>query len=117
MGYDAKVGSVFEQKRSSNRYINKIIYGLEATKRYLLCKKNVKINQVLDFYIRRNDEYHSESSESENESSAEEYKKLNKKEKLYEQFKKLKHKFHRFRKTKNISIFRTNPYNNEIERI
>ena len=25
LGYDAKVGSVFEQKRSSNRYINKVI--------------------------------------------------------------------------------------------
>ena len=114
LGYDAKVGSVFEQKRSSNRYINKIIYGWEATKRYLFCKKNVKINKVLDFYIRKNDEYHSESSDSENESSSEDYKKLSKKEKLYEQFKRLKHKF-RFRKTKKFSIFRTNPCNNQIE--
>jgi len=51
IGYDAVCGAEFEMKRSSNRNCNRIIYGYEAVKRYLCCKKNLTINEIIDDFV------------------------------------------------------------------
>ena len=51
IGYDAVCGAEFEMKRSSNRTCNRIIYGYEGVKRYLCCKKNHTINELIDNFI------------------------------------------------------------------
>lgn len=48
LGFDARLGFIFEQKRTSNRFCNKFIYGLEAFKRVLCCKKNYGITELFD---------------------------------------------------------------------
>ena len=50
LGFDARVGFNFEQKRSSSRCLNKVIYGWEATKRYLCCRKNIPLTTILDSF-------------------------------------------------------------------
>ena len=50
LGFDARVGFNFEQKRSSSRCLNKMIYGWEATKRYLCCRKNIPLTTILDSF-------------------------------------------------------------------
>jgi diacylglycerol kinase (ATP) len=48
LGFDARVGFQFEQRRSSSRFCNKFIYGIEAAKRIFCCKKNYGLSQLLD---------------------------------------------------------------------
>lgn len=48
IGFDAKVGFNFEKKRSSCRCMNKCIYCWEAFKRYLLCKTNITLTNILE---------------------------------------------------------------------
>ena len=50
MGFDARVGFQFEQRRSSSRCCNKLIYGIEAAKRIFCCKKNYGLSQLLDSF-------------------------------------------------------------------
>ena len=50
LGFDARVGFNFEQKRSSSRCLNKVIYGWEAAKRYLCCRKNIPLTTILDSF-------------------------------------------------------------------
>ena len=48
LGFDARVGFQFEQRRSSSRFCNKFIYAIEAAKRIFCCKKNYGLSQLLD---------------------------------------------------------------------
>ena len=50
LGFDARVGFQFEQRRSSSRFCNKFIYAVEAAKRILCCKKNYGLTQLLDSF-------------------------------------------------------------------
>lgn len=50
LGFDARVGFNFEQKRSSSRCCNKVIYAWEGLKRYLCCRKNIPLTTVLDSF-------------------------------------------------------------------
>ena len=61
LGFDARVGFQFEQRRSSSRFCNKFIYAIEAAKRIFCCKKNYGLTQLLDSFqegeeISNNDE-------------------------------------------------------------
>ena len=51
LGFDARVGFQFEQRRSSSRCCNKLIYGIEAAKRIFCCKKNYGLSQLLDSFL------------------------------------------------------------------
>jgi diacylglycerol kinase family enzyme len=51
IGYDAVCGAEFESKRSNSRSCNRIIYGYEAVKRYLCCKKNHTINELINNFV------------------------------------------------------------------
>jgi diacylglycerol kinase (ATP) len=50
LGFDARVGFQFEQRRSSSRFCNKFIYAVEAAKRIFCCKKNYGLTQLLDSF-------------------------------------------------------------------
>ncbi len=50
LGFDARVGFQFEQRRSSSRFCNKFIYAIEAAKRIFCCKKNYGLTQLLDSF-------------------------------------------------------------------
>ena len=50
LGFDARVGFQFEQRRSSSRFCNKFIYALEAAKRIFCCKKNYGLSELLDSF-------------------------------------------------------------------
>ena len=66
IGFDARVGFQFEQKRSSSRFCNKLIYCIEATKRIFCCKINYGLSQLLEsFEEGDDDEYHSDNDNNE----------------------------------------------------
>jgi hypothetical protein len=49
-GTDAKTGMNFETKRTKNRHLNKIVYGVEGAKLFFSCaqrKKETKIKHIL----------------------------------------------------------------------
>ena len=48
IGFDAKIGFNFERNRSTSRCINKCVYCWEAFKRYICCKNDIYLNQVLE---------------------------------------------------------------------
>ena len=50
LGFDARVGFQFEQRRSSSRFCNKFIYAWEAAKRIFCCRKNYGLTQLLDSF-------------------------------------------------------------------
>ena len=50
LGFDARVGFQFEQRRSSSRFCNKFIYGIEAAKRIFCCKKNYGLSELLESF-------------------------------------------------------------------
>ena len=50
LGFDARVGFQFEQRRSSSRFCNKFIYAVEAAKRIFCCKKNYGLSELLDSF-------------------------------------------------------------------
>lgn len=50
IGFDARVGFNFEQRRSASRTCNKMIYCWEAAKRYLCCKKNISLTSILEAF-------------------------------------------------------------------
>ena len=56
LGFDARVGYQFEQRRTSSRFCNKLIYGIEAAKRILCCKKNYGLTQLLDSFLEGEDD-------------------------------------------------------------
>ena len=51
LGFDARVGFQFEQRRTSNRCCNKVVYALEGAKRIFCCKKNYGLGQLLDGFL------------------------------------------------------------------
>ena len=51
LGFDARVGFEFEQRRTSNRCCNKVVYALEGAKRIFCCKKNYGLTQLLDSFL------------------------------------------------------------------
>ena len=51
LGFDARVGFQFEQRRTSNRCCNKVVYALEGAKRVFCCKKNYGLSQLLDSFL------------------------------------------------------------------
>ena len=51
LGFDARVGFQFEQRRTSNRCCNKVVYALEGAKRIFCCKKNYGLAQLLDGFL------------------------------------------------------------------
>ena len=52
IGFDAKIGYNFERNRSTSRCKNKCVYCWEAFKRYICCRSDIYLNQVLEgFYI------------------------------------------------------------------
>ena len=51
LGFDARIGFEFEQRRTSNRCCNKVVYALEAAKRIFCCKKNYGLSQLLDDFV------------------------------------------------------------------
>ena len=51
LGFDARVGFEFEQRRTSNRCCNKVIYALEGARRIFCCKKNYGLTQLLDSFL------------------------------------------------------------------
>jgi len=51
LGFDARVGFQFEQRRTSNRFCNKVVYAFEAAKRIFCCKKNYGLTQLLDSFL------------------------------------------------------------------
>jgi diacylglycerol kinase (ATP) len=54
LGFDARVGFEFEQRRTSNRCCNKVVYALEGAKRIFCCKKNYGLTQLLDSFLEGN---------------------------------------------------------------
>ena len=54
LGFDARVGFQFEQRRTSNRFCNKVVYACEGAKRIFCCKKNYGISQLLDGFLEGN---------------------------------------------------------------
>ena len=50
IGFDARVGYIFEQKRTASRLFNKAIYGWEAIRRYLCCKKIISLSEIIDSF-------------------------------------------------------------------
>ena len=69
IGFDARVGFQFEQRRTSTRFCNKFIYGLEAAKRIFCCKKNYGLTELLDSFQEGVDDNNNTSSESTNNSN------------------------------------------------
>ena len=51
VGFDARVGFQFEQRRTSNRCCNKVVYAMEGAKRIFCCKKNYGLSQLLDGFL------------------------------------------------------------------
>ena len=51
LGFDARVGFQFEQRRTSNRFCNKVVYACEGAKRIFCCKKNYGLTQLLDGFL------------------------------------------------------------------
>ena len=56
LGFDARVGFQFEQRRTSNRCCNKVVYAVEAAKRIFCCKKNYGLSNLLDSFLEGNNE-------------------------------------------------------------
>ena len=54
LGFDARVGFQFEQRRTSNRCCNKVVYALEGAKRIFCCKKNYGLSELLDGFLEGN---------------------------------------------------------------
>ena len=50
IGYDARIGFMFEQKRTSFRFYNKCIYALEGFKRFICCKKNYGMTELFESF-------------------------------------------------------------------
>ena len=50
IGFDARVGYIFEQKRTGYRLFNKAIYGWEAIRRYLCCKKIISLSEIIESF-------------------------------------------------------------------
>ena len=50
IGFDARVGYIFEKKRTASRLFNKVIYGWEAIRRYLCCKKIISLSEIIDSF-------------------------------------------------------------------
>ena len=50
IGCDARLGFIFEQKRTSSRCCNKCVYGCEGFKRFLCCKKNYGMSELFDCF-------------------------------------------------------------------
>ena len=51
LGFDARVGFQFEQRRTSNRCCNKVVYAIEGAKRIFCCQKNYGLSQLLDGFL------------------------------------------------------------------
>ena len=51
LGFDARVGFQFEQRRTSNRCCNKVVYAIEGAKRIFCCKKNYGLSELLDGFL------------------------------------------------------------------
>ena len=51
VGFDARVGFQFEQRRTSNRCCNKVVYAMEGAKRIFCCKTNYGLTQLLDGFL------------------------------------------------------------------
>ena len=56
LGFDARVGFQFEQRRTSNRCCNKVVYAVEAAKRIFCCKKNYGLSNLLDSFLEGNND-------------------------------------------------------------
>ena len=54
LGFDARVGFQFEQRRTSYRCCNKVVYACEGAKRIFCCKKNYGLTQLLDGFLEGN---------------------------------------------------------------
>ena len=54
LGFDARVGFQFEQRRTSSRCCNKFVYAIEGAKRIFCCKKNYGLTQLLDGFLEGN---------------------------------------------------------------
>ena len=70
LGFDARVGFQFEQRRTSSRCCNKFVYAIEGAKRILCCKKNYGLTQLLDGFLEGNNNINinnNNSNTSENE--------------------------------------------------
>ena len=50
IGYDARIGFIFEPKRTSFRFYNKCIYGMEGFKRFICCKKNYGMTELFESF-------------------------------------------------------------------
>lgn len=50
LGYDARVGYIFEPKRTSTRCCNRCLYCLVGANRIFCCKKNYGLNDFLDSF-------------------------------------------------------------------
>ena len=70
LGFDARVGFQFEQRRTSSRCCNKFVYAIEGAKRIFCCKKNYGLTQLLDGFLEGNNNINinnNNSNTSENE--------------------------------------------------
>ena len=54
IGFDARVGFQFEQRRSKSRHLNKFIYGVQAAKLIFSFKKHYGLTQVLESFKEEN---------------------------------------------------------------
>ena len=67
LGFDARVGFQFEQRRTSNRCCNKVVYALEGAKRIFCCKKNYGLSQLLDSFMEGGNNPNSNTISSDND--------------------------------------------------
>ena len=66
LGFDARVGFQFEQRRTSNRCCNKVVYAIEGAKRIFCCKKNYGLSELLDGFLEGNTKENNNESNSNN---------------------------------------------------
>ena len=66
LGFDARVGFQFEQRRTSNRCCNKVVYAIEGAKRIFCCKKNYGLSELLDGFLEGNTKENNSESNSNN---------------------------------------------------
>jgi len=66
LGFDARVGFQFEQRRTSNRCCNKVVYAIEGVKRIFCCKKNYGLSELLDGFLEGNTKENNSESNSNN---------------------------------------------------
>ena len=67
IGFDARLGFIFEQKRTSSRCCNKCVYGCEGFKRFLCCKKNYGMSELFDCFQEEKDEENPKSNKQSEE--------------------------------------------------